>query len=378
MKIEQKITTDTGWQTVYSHEGFNQELCQIVLVLGGKNNITFEALGKIKVDYPNAQLISATTAGEIANYAFYDEQLSTTAIYLEKTPFVSKLANIKDFANSYDLGLDLFKNMPKNDLKYIFVLSDGGLINGTELLEGINSENNDEILITGGLAGDGSRFQSTLVGVDANLESGNVVLIGFYGEHIKVGHGSLGGWDEFGPERIVTKSEKNVLFELDNKNALELYKQYLGSYADELPGSALLFPISISNDAQDTKNVRTILSIDESNQSMTFAGNLPEGSKVRLMKANFDKIINASGSAAQQAVSFDFDKPDLAILISCVGRKLILNDRVEEEIEIAKDIFGAETCVSGFYSYGEISPLVKSQKCELQNQTMTITTLKEI
>lgn len=308
MKIEQKITTDTGWQTVYSHEGFNQELCQIVLVLGGKNNITFEALGKIKVDYPNAQLISATTAGEIANYAFYDEQLSTTAIHLEKTPFVCKLANIKDFANSFDLGLDLFKKMPKDNLKYIFVLSDGGLINGTELLEGINTENKDEILITGGLAGDGSRFQSTLVGVDANLESGNVVLIGFYGEHIKVGHGSLGGWDEFGPERIVTKSEKNVLFELDNKNALELYKQYLGSYADELPGSALLFPISISNDAQDTKNVRTILSIDESNQSMTFAGNLPEGSKVRLMKANFDKIINASGSAAQQAVSFDFDK----------------------------------------------------------------------
>jgi hypothetical protein len=378
MKIKQKINTDTGWETVFSHEGFNQECCQIVLVLGGKNNITFEALAKIKVDYPNAQLISATTAGEIANYAFYDEQLSTTAIYLEKTPFVSKLANIKDFATSYDLGLDLFKKMPKDGLKYIFVLSDGGLINGTELLEGINSENNDEILITGGLAGDGSRFQSTLVGVDANLESGNVVLIGFYGENIKVGHGSLGGWDEFGPERIVTKSEKNVLFELDNKNALELYKQYLGSYAEELPGSALLFPISISNDAQDTKNVRTILSIDESNQSMTFAGNLPEGSKVRLMKANFDKIINASGSAAQQSVSFDFDKPDLAILISCVGRKLILNDRVEEEIEIAKDIFGAETCVSGFYSYGEISPLVKSQKCELQNQTMTITTLKEI
>lgn len=378
MKIKQKITTDTGWETVFSHEGFNQELCQIVLVLGGKNNITFEALAKIKVDYPNAQLISATTAGEIANYVFYDEQLSTTAIYLEKTPFVSKLANIKDFATSYDLGLDLFKKMPKDDLKYIFVLSDGGLINGTELLEGINSENNTEILITGGLAGDGSRFQSTLVGVDANLEAGNVVLIGFYGEHIKVGHGSLGGWDEFGPERIVTKSEKNVLFELDNKNALELYKQYLGSYAEELPGSALLFPISISNDAQDTKNVRTILSIDESNQSMTFAGNLPEGSKVRLMKANFDKIINASGSAAQQSVSFDFDKPDLAILISCVGRKLILNDRVEEEIEIAKDIFGAETCVSGFYSYGEISPLVKSQKCELQNQTMTITTFKEI
>jgi hypothetical protein len=378
MKIEQKIISENGWQTVYSHEGFNNSLCQIVLVLGGKKNITSDILVALKSDYPKAQLISASTAGEIANYSFYDEQLSTTAIFLEKTPFESKLANIKDFANSYDLGLDLFKKMPKDNLKYVFVLSDGGLINGTELLEGINAENSSEILITGGLAGDGSRFQSTLVGVDDNLQSGNVVLIGFYGEHIKVGHGSLGGWDEFGPERIVTKSEKNVLFELDNKNALELYKQYLGSYAEELPGSALLFPISISNDEQNTKNVRTILSIDEAKQSMTFAGNLPMGSKVRLMKANFDKIINASGTAAEQSVSFDFEKPDLAILISCVGRKLILNDRVEEEIEIAKDIFGIETCVSGFYSYGEISPLVKSQKCELQNQTMTITTLKEI
>ena len=217
-----------------------------------------------------------------------------------------------------------------------------------------------------------------MVGLNNNLETGNVVGVGFYGDSIQVGHGSLGGWDEFGPERIITKSEKNVLFELDNKNALELYKQYLGAYAEELPGSALLFPLSLTSDEYDSKNVRTILSIDEKEQSMTFAGNLPIGSKVRLMKANFDKIISASGMAAEQAASLNLKNPDLALLISCVGRKLILNERVEEEIEIAKNIFGENTAVAGFYSYGEISPLVKSQKCELQNQTMTITTLKEI
>jgi hypothetical protein len=378
MKIQQKIMTSNGWKTVYSHDSFNNTQCQLVLVFGGKANITSELLENIKTEYPAAELVSASTAGEIANYVFYDEELSLSAIQLEKTPHSCKIANVKDFENSYELGLSLFKQMSKENLKYVFVLSDGGLINGTELLEGINVNNHNKILITGGLAGDGSRFQSTLVGLDIDLQSGNVVLIGFYGDALKVGHGSLGGWDEFGPERIITKSDKNVLFELDNKNALELYKQYLGTYADELPGSALLFPISISSDEHEIKNVRTILSIDETNQSMTFAGNLPVGSKVRLMKANFDKIINASGKAAEQAVSFEFDSPDLAILISCVGRRLILNERVEEEIEIAKGIFGAETAVSGFYSYGEISPLVKSQKCELQNQTMTITTLKEI
>lgn len=378
MKIEQKTIIDNNTQTVYCHQNFDTSKCQLVLIFGGKKNITNDLVNSIKSEYPAAEVISASTSGEIANYMFYDEQLSYTAIQLEKTPHVCKIANIKDFENSFELGFHLFKQLPKDNLKFGFLISDGGLINGTELLEGINSENNDKILITGGLAGDGSRFQSTLVGLDDNLQSGNVVLIGFYGDNIKIGHGSLGGWDEFGPERIITKSDKNVLFELDNKNALELYKQYLGSYANELPSSALLFPLSISSEEGSTKNVRTILSIDEESQSMTFAGNLPVGSKVRLMKANFDKIINASGDAANQSLSFDFNSPDLAILISCVGRKLILNERVEEEIEIVKDIFGTETAVSGFYSYGEISPLVKAQKCELQNQTMTITTLKEI
>ncbi len=378
MKVEQKILTNNVAQVVFSHEGFNKDKCQLVLIFGGKHNITLDLLQNIQREYPNAELVSASTSGEIANYIFYDEELSYTAIHLEKSTHVSKVANIKEYQNSYELGLDLFSQLPKDNLKFGFLISDGGLINGTELLDGINVENTNAILVTGGLAGDGSRFESTLVGLDSDLQAGNVVLIGFYGNHIHVGHGSLGGWDEFGPERIITRSEKNVLFELDNKNALELYKQYLGSYADELPGSALLFPLSLSSEEQNTRNVRTILSIDETNQSMTFAGNLPEGSRVRLMKANFDKIIKASGNAANQSVSFDFEKPDLAILISCVGRKLILNERVEEEIDIVKEIFGKESAVSGFYSYGEISPLVKSQKCELQNQTMTITTFKEI
>lgn len=378
MKVEQKILANNAAQVVFSHEGFDKDTCQLVLIFGGKHNITLDLLQNIQREYPNAELVSASTSGEIANYIFYDEELSYTAIHLEKSTHVSKVANIKEYQNSYELGLDLFSQLPKDNLKFGFLISDGGLINGTELLDGINAENTNAILVTGGLAGDGSRFESTLVGLDSDLQGGNVVLVGFYGNHIHIGHGSLGGWDEFGPERIITRSEKNVLFELDNKNALELYKQYLGSYADELPGSALLFPLSLSSEEQNTRNVRTILSIDETNQSMTFAGNLPEGSRVRLMKANFDKIIKASGNAANQSVSFDFEKPDLAILISCVGRKLILNERVEEEIDIVKEIFGKESAVSGFYSYGEISPLVKSQKCELQNQTMTITTFKEI
>jgi hypothetical protein len=377
MKIKQEIYLNNNWSSLHTSDGFDNDKVDIILLFGGKEKINEASVAHLKQIYPQGSIISSSTSGEIVNYNFYDEELSYTAIQFEKTKYQIHIDNINNFGSSYQLGLHLYQKLEKADLKYIFVLSDGGLINGTDLISGLNTENESGILITGGLAGDGSRFQSTVVGLDLDLKQGNVVVVGFYGDSLSVGHGSLGGWDEFGPERVVTKSDNNVLYELDNKNALDLYKQYLGSYADELPGSALLFPLSISSESHDLKNVRTILSLDEENKSMTFAGNLPEGSKVRLMKANFDKIINASGLAAKESVS-GFEKPDLSILISCVGRKLILNDRVEEEIDVVKDIFGKETPVCGFYSYGELSPLVKSLKCELQNQTMTITTLKEI
>ena len=110
---------------------------------------------------------------------------------------------------------------------------------------------------------------------------------------------------------------------------------------------------------------------------MTFAGNLPEGSKVRLMKANFEKLIEASSTAAEQSLDNHAIPPQLAILISCVGRRLLLQERSYEEVQAAKKIFGNKTNITGFYSYGEISPYNQNAFCGLHNQTMTITTFTE-
>jgi len=220
-------------------------------------------------------------------------------------------------------------------------------------------------------------LKKTFVGLNGEIDSGNVIAIGFYGHDLVVGHGSKGGWDEFGAERLVTKSESNVLYELDGKNALELYKTYLGDKTEELPGSALLFPISM--EVSPGKHVvRTILAVNENAQSMTFAGDIPEGAKVKLMRANFDRLIDGAEDAAEGVVSLLGDeKPDLALLISCVGRKLVLDQRIEEEVEGVQEIFGEDTDYIGFYSYGEISPLNPNATCELHNQTMTITTYTE-
>jgi hypothetical protein len=177
---------------------------------------------------------------------------------------------------------------------------------------------------------------------------------------------------------VITKSDKNILYEIDGRNALELYKEYLGPYVDELPGSALLFPLSMRTKDSGETLVRTILNVDEEKQAMVFAGNMPEGSKVRLMKANFEKIIDGSSVAAQKTFTEGGNlSPDLAILISCVGRKLILQERTSEEVLAAKNIFGTHTSITGFYSYGELSPFNPNSNCELHNQTMTITTFIE-
>jgi hypothetical protein len=119
------------------------------------------------------------------------------------------------------------------------------------------------------------------------------------------------------------------------------------------------------------------LSIDEDNKSMTFAGNIPEGSSVRLMKGNTDKLIDASATAASRIAQEPSKPTQLALLVSCVGRRIVLGDRVEEELEVVKEIFGDKTMLCGFYSYGEISPTIDNVACELHNQTMTIATLYE-
>ncbi len=231
--------------------------------------------------------------------------------------------------------------------------------------------------ITGGLAGDGYDFKETFVIANKDITDKIAVGIGLYGNALKVGYSSKGGWDSFGIERRVTKSDENVLYELDGFPALELYKSFLGDNAKKLPSSGLLFPLNLRVNESDAPVVRTILGVNEAEQSLTFAGNIPEGAYVRLMKANVDRLINGAEDSAKKAINVTKQHTELAILISCVGRRLVLKQLVEEEVEVVREIIGEKPKITGFYSYGEIAPFGLFSPCELHNQTMTITTLSE-
>jgi hypothetical protein len=173
-----------------------------------------------------------------------------------------------------------------------------------------------------------------------------------------------------------------VLFELDGEPALDLYERYLGDEAEGLPGSGLLFPLQIQNpDNADHRIVRTILAVDRDKRSLTFAGDVPEGWSAQLMRGNFDRLSRGAADAARQATEGLADGQatnGVALLVSCIGRRLLMGQRVYEEIEAAGAVLGTQFARLGFYSYGEISPHAVSGICELHNQTMTITTITEI
>jgi hypothetical protein len=351
----------------------------LVLVFGNRYLLEDDSIYKqLRDKFPDGHLVFGSTSGDITADFVDEEGITVTAIEFEKSHFEIKTSNVlhRDL-DSFRTGKDLVNQFSKEGLKHIFVISEGSFINGSQLTKGMNAATDQNLLITGGLCGDAARFEKTVASYNENPKPGEIVAIGFYGETFEASFAIHGGWTPFGPERIVTKSESNVLFELDNKPVLDLYKKYLGEKSKELPGAALLYPLNVKSQYEKQSYVRTILNIDEEKNTMILAGDIPENSKVQLMMTNVDNIANASELAAKQALEKRKNKPQLALLVSCIGRKLVLDQRVEEEIDEVVSVIGDDTTFCGFYSYGEIAPFNLEINCQLHNQTMTITLISE-
>ncbi|SKB28370.1 FIST signal transduction protein [Maribacter arcticus] len=351
----------------------------LVLVFGNRYMLESEHIyAEVKDLFPNSHIVFGTTSGEIIDDSVLEGTVVLTAIEFKKSSVVIKRSNINDFKNNdYKLGESLMAEFPKENLKHLFIISEGSSVNGSALINGLEKVKNTGISLSGGLCGDDGRFERTLASYNENPKEGEIIAIGFYGETLEITSSNYGGWTPFGPERIITKSEGNVLFELDGKPALDLYKTYLGEKANELPKSALLYPLSVRIEEDSEPLVRTILNIDNDKNTMILAGDVPEGSKVQLMMSSVDDIVSGAIHAAELAMKGRENNPELALLISCIGRKLVMDQRTEEEIEEVKSVIGNDTFISGFYSYGEMAPFSGQQECKLHNQTMTLTLFSE-
>ncbi|WP_115705103.1 FIST signal transduction protein [Legionella sainthelensi] len=336
--------------------------------------------------YSQSKIVGCSTAGEIFGNYLFDHSIAVVVAKFTHTTLKLAKALVNQSNESKNTGMLIAEQLKDTHLRSIFVLSDGLNVNGSELVKGLNTaKESNNLIITGGLAGDGSNFKRTWTIFNNKILDHYIVAVGFYGSKIQIGHASKGGWDIFGPIRRITRSEANILYELDYRPALQLYKEYLGEKASELPSSGLLYPLAIHdpNAHDDTQLVRTILAVNENERSLVFAGDIPTGWHAQLMHANFDRLIDSAHEAGNLAnnrmLSNGLEKlgPVLAIDISCVGRRLLLGARTEEEIESTFSALPEGSTQIGFYSYGELSPFSVGN-CELHNQTMTITTIHEL
>jgi hypothetical protein len=373
MKVEQIAWSEhSGWQKPAAIAN-----AQMVLVFGHRSALENSGFtGDLATHWPAAARVGCSTAGQIQGTDVSDDGAVATAVHFDYTDVRVATAHVTA-ADSAAAGAALAKRLAAPNLVHVLILSEGLDINGEALVRGLGETLPSSVSVTGGLSADGEHFKETLVLCDDTAKKNTVAAIGLYGSRLKVGYGSLGGWDPFGPERQITRSEGNVLYELDGQSALALYKRYLGDHAADLPASGLLFPLSLRTRDVSAPVVRTILSVNEADQSLTFAGDVPAGGYVRLMKANFDRLIDGAVGAGRVSAEALGTPVDLALLISCVGRRMVLRQRVEEEVEGVRDIVGPDAAITGFYSYGEISPFTPKARCELHNQTMTVTTLSE-
>jgi len=371
MEIHQlRWTSDQGWNTPPP----SAQKANLILAFSDAPYFrTPDCYHDLRNLFPEAHIVGCSSSGSICDTTISDADIIVTAITFKKGSVKLVSVGVTPGEDLEALASGVMKQFNADRLRHAFVLSDGLAVNGSDLARGLNSIG---VSVTGGLAGDGAHFLSTWVMADAPAAQNVIAIIGFFGD-IKAKYGCVAGWHEFGAERLVTRSRGNVVFEIDYKPALSVYTKYLGELAKDLPSSGLRFPLSCRPTELDEPVIRTLLAVDVDAQSLTFAGDVPQGGFCRLMKTDVDSLIDGSGMAAQAAKPDVEGNSSLCLIVSCVGRRLVMGQLTEEELDIVREHLGPSPTITGFYSYGELAPFSNVVGCRLHNQTMTLTTLSE-
>ncbi|MFA9459484.1 FIST signal transduction protein [Thiohalorhabdus sp. Cl-TMA] len=357
----------------------------LVMVFGPLKKMQSSGLPRLlREHYPDAEVIGCSTSGEISSAeGVTEDPVTVTAVHWSRTHMRVEEARARDMGLSFNAGWQLGERLAGPDLAAVLLLADGLAVNGSDLLVGLQQVLPPEVPVLGGLAGDNAAFTHTVVLHNDRVQSGYAVAVGLYGRGLRVGSGSLSGWEPFGALHTVTRSLRNTVYEIDGRPALEVYKEYLGTEAGRLPGSGLSYPVAVmdgegAGEEAEIQLVRTLLGVDEKEQSLVFAGNIKQDARIRICRSTEHQLIQSAGESGRSALGEAGSGSGLALLVSCVGRKLVLGRRVADEVEAVSRAFGPEAVLTGFYSNGEMCPGRREPRSLLHNQTMTVAHLEEV
>jgi hypothetical protein len=326
--------------------------------------------------FPGAAVVGNSTAGEISCGGVSDNGVVVTAVHFERSHVQAYGERVAHNDDSYIAGTRLASWLDPIGLRGVIVLAPGFDVNGSALIRGLQDHLAVDVPVSGGLAADLGGYSQSYTVLDRQVDDRLAVAVGLYGDALTLGHASYGGWEPYGPACKVTRCSGNKLIELDGEPALAVYERSLGEHAQGLPSSGLLFPFEVlSAELGATGVVRTLLGVNRSQGSLTLAGEIETDGYLRLMHASTEKLVAGAHHAAVKVCS-DAGASSLALLVSCVGRRLVMGSRFGEEVDAVAGVFDGRAVLAGFYSNGEISPN-GGNTSKLFNQTMTITCLSE-
>ena len=376
MKVDQFLLANNAIS--YSQKNISSaEEVSFVLVFASRSKMESPKwLSLLQNHYPGADILSCSTSGEVYFSELTNESVTGMAVALSKTNFEIYAERLVGNQESFDLGKNLASRFATEGLNHVLLFGDGWLVNGSDLVQGMYSILGKAVSISGGLAGDGANFSKTLVGLNEDIHQRMAVAIGFYGDTLKIGFGSHGGWSELGEAYEVTEADGREILKLGTTSPLSAYKAFLGDDADGLPGTALLYPVAVWLPGAEDYVVRTVFNTDEFNGSITLGEATPVGSRLQFMRARFDDLLKGVKGAAEEALTGLGQSPEMALMVSCIGRKLLFNQQIDEEIKETHEVLGSQTPIGGFYSYGEICP-VQKDLAALHHQMLTLTVFAE-
>ncbi len=330
-----------------------------------------EALvGGIVTVFGDVAMAGGTTAGEISGDGFSENSVVVLALKSDALRFVTDVYTGMR-GNEYGCALNFVQAVKgrfhDGNALSLFVFPDGMGGDGVRVIEGLQAGMSHPIEIVGGFLGDNDRFFRTFQYCNGKVYQNAItglLIIAPSGLDVKTGTGVGSGFASIGNSMCCTESSGNVIEEIDHEPALDLYMELLGEgRSRRLPEVCLEYPFGLIESTAQRPGppyfqIRCGLSVDYEKKTITLAGAVPKGSAMTLTSGSRGDLINGARTAAERARDcLKGYKPELIVVFSCVGRKIVLGRRVEEEVKVVKEVLGMSTPVIGFYTYGEIGPV---------------------
>ena len=378
--LQRQWTVKDGWRTLRDDLAGRYAKVQLVLIFGASDLLKSVDLYKNVYDeFPNAIVTGCSTAGEICGDEVGDNSLVCTAIEFEHSRVKAKHIFMDKYPglSIEQVTREMVDELLAPDLVHLLVLAGGDDINASDVVAGLRKQAPKKVGVSGALAADAFKFHDACVIADVMACENTISVIAFYGKGLKVMTSLKAGWFEFGGEKTITKSDKNIMYQLDKGPALPFFELYLGDSINKVPASSFQYPISLRSKHTDDWLTRSIVKVDRSKSALHFAGDVPVGYRMRLMKTDTEHLVESAARATVNMLRRSF-YPDFALIVSCFGRKGLMGKDSYKEVKAVRAGFGDHTLMTGFYACGEIGALDSSNPCQLHNQTLAITAFLEI